>query len=369
MHAQGGVTLQSLHAALTARGLGMINLGSISEQTLAGMLTTATHGTGLHHKVLSTHVQAVRLLLADGAKLLCSRDSHPDLFFATLCGLGSTGIILDVRLEVAPAFRLREVQETFRFDDVINQLDAVARSAEFVRLWWWPQVGDVRVSAMDKTQEPRRPLQSWLWHSLMGHHVIQFLLFLGIFISRLNIWVGWVSSWLVRDKTVSIDDSLNVFNIDCKYRHYTIEWAVPYSQAQSCLRELRDWLDTEFNDPHGLQPHCGLEIRFSDADDIWLSPSYGQRTCWIGIQKTIWPPRSISRSLRALRGHRDPLRGTLALGEDAQLAARRAVRALPALRSVPGTAEGHRSGGRLSQRVCFTSRFWSNGRALRRARL
>lgn len=155
VHAEGGVTLQRLHAALAARGLAMINLGSISEQTLAGMLTTATHGTGVEHKVLSTHVQAVRLLLANGAKVVCSRDRYPDLFFATLCGLGSTGIILDVRMEVTQAFRLREVQETFKFDDVIDQLNTIARSAEFVRLWWWPQGGDVRVSVIDKTQEVR----------------------------------------------------------------------------------------------------------------------------------------------------------------------------------------------------------------------
>lgn len=131
----------------------MINLGSISEQTLAGMLTTATHGTGVDHRVLSSHVQAVRLLLADGTKVTCSRDQQPDLFFATLCGLGSTGIILDVRMEVSPAFRLREEQETYKFNDVIHNFDALARSAEFVRLWWWPQADEVRLSAMDKTGE------------------------------------------------------------------------------------------------------------------------------------------------------------------------------------------------------------------------
>jgi L-gulonolactone oxidase len=131
----------------------MINLGSISEQTLAGMLTTATHGTGVDHRVLSTHVQAMRLLLADGTKVTCSRDDRQDLFFATLCGLGSTGIILDVRMAVTPAFRLREVQETYKFNDVIHNFDSIARSAEFVRLWWWPQTEEVRVSAMDKTHE------------------------------------------------------------------------------------------------------------------------------------------------------------------------------------------------------------------------
>lgn len=137
----------------------MINLGSISEQTLAGMVTTATHGTGIDHRVLSSHVQAVRLLQANGAKVTCSRDHQPDLFYATLCGLGSTGIILDIRMEVRPAFRLREVQETYKFDDVIDKLDDVVASAEFVRLWWWPQADDVRVSTMSETQEVR-PLHS-----------------------------------------------------------------------------------------------------------------------------------------------------------------------------------------------------------------
>jgi len=80
----------------------MINVGSISEQTLAGMVTTATHGTGLTHKVLSTHVQALRLLLADGSSVRCSPIDHPDLFTATLCGLGSTGLILDIQYQSLP---------------------------------------------------------------------------------------------------------------------------------------------------------------------------------------------------------------------------------------------------------------------------
>jgi L-gulonolactone oxidase len=155
VHAQGGVTLRKLHAVLEAEGLAMINLGSISEQTLAGMMTTATHGTGIHHQVLSSHVQAVRLLQADGTKVTCSRDHQSDLFYATLCGLGSTGIILDIRMEVRPAFRLREEQETCKFNDVIDKFDEVAVSAEFVRLWWWPQADDIRVSRMNETYEVR----------------------------------------------------------------------------------------------------------------------------------------------------------------------------------------------------------------------
>ncbi|ETW79727.1 hypothetical protein HETIRDRAFT_63784 [Heterobasidion irregulare TC 32-1] len=283
VRAQGGITLQRLHAGLEAHGLAMINLGSISEQTLAGMVTTATHGTGITHQILSTHVQQLTLLLANGSRVRCSRSDRPDLFLASLCGLGSTGLILDVQLLVTPAFRLREVQETFKFDSIVDNLDEMVNSAEYVRLWWWPQAGDVRLSTMDKTLEPKRPVGSWLWHSLIGYHVVQFLLLLGRFIPPLNIWIGRFTSWLVNNRTVSVDNSLNIFNLDCKYRQHTTEWAFPYENTQACLRELRGWFEDEFADPNGLRPHCPLEVRFSEADDVWLSPSYGQRMCWIGI--------------------------------------------------------------------------------------
>ena len=64
---------------------------------------------------------------------------------------------------------------------------------------------------------------------------------------------------------------------------FSVEWAIPFDRTEACLRDLHAWLDEEINGPAGLRPHCLLEVRFSSADDIWLSPSNGQRTCWIGI--------------------------------------------------------------------------------------
>lgn len=58
---------------------------------------------------------------------------------------------------------------------------------------------------------------------------------------------------------------------------------MPYERAPACLRALRAWLDEEHADPAGLRPHFPIEIRFTDADDVWLSPSNGAKACWIGI--------------------------------------------------------------------------------------
>ena len=68
-----------------------------------------------------------------------------------------------------------------------------------------------------------------------------------------------------------------------QYPHYTTEWAIPYEQTASCIHELRDWLQREHADPEGLRPHFPIEIRFSDTDDIWLSPRFGRKTTWIGL--------------------------------------------------------------------------------------
>jgi len=80
-----------------------------------------------------------------------------------------------------------------------------------------------------------------------------------------------------------VNDSHVIFNLDCRMPQYTTEWAIPYRNARACLRELHAWLAKERQDPHGARPHFPIEVRFSAADDIWLSPSNGEKTCWIGI--------------------------------------------------------------------------------------
>lgn len=177
--AQGGVTLNAVHAALDAHGLAMTNLGSISDQTLAGMVTTSTHGSGIHYKVLSTHVLSLLLLLPDGSRVHCSREKNPELFMASLCGLGSTGLILEVTLEVEPAFLLKETQESLPFDEVLDKFDDLVHSAEHVRFWWFPAAGTVRVSAANRTDEVRLFLAElhapWLTYTPTAQEAYQHL--------------------------------------------------------------------------------------------------------------------------------------------------------------------------------------------------
>ena len=149
--AEAGITLADLQQQVAMYGLAMRNLGSISTQALGGVISTATHGTGITFKVLPGDVMALTVLLANGELVACSHDERSDIFFATLSGLGATGLIVTVQLSLEPAFRLREIQETVPFDDVVDNLEVMVARSEHVRLWWYPQSRAVRVSSADRT--------------------------------------------------------------------------------------------------------------------------------------------------------------------------------------------------------------------------
>jgi L-gulonolactone oxidase len=53
---EAGMDLHKLHVVLRENGLALSILGSISDQSVAGVMATATHGTGAHFGCLSTLV-------------------------------------------------------------------------------------------------------------------------------------------------------------------------------------------------------------------------------------------------------------------------------------------------------------------------
>jgi len=85
------------------------------------------------------------------------------------------------------------------------------------------------------------------------------------------------------EQNVRIDNSHTIFNMDCLFPQYTSEWSLPFENTGPFLRAMRDWLDEEANSSKGERIHFPVEIRFTDADGIWLSPSYGGRRCYVGL--------------------------------------------------------------------------------------
>ena len=71
---KGGTKLKRLGELLHAEGLAMENLGDIDAQSIAGTISTGTHGTGAGFGTISTQVRAIRLVNGLGEIVECSTE-------------------------------------------------------------------------------------------------------------------------------------------------------------------------------------------------------------------------------------------------------------------------------------------------------
>jgi FAD/FMN-containing dehydrogenase len=151
------------HPILRSHGLAFSSLGSISNQSLAGTISTATHGYGYSHGCISSAVRHLVLVLANGSVVRCSRTEDPDLFFASLCGLGSTGIIVEVGIQCEEDYRLEEETFGMEFENLLDAIvgpdgttdTGIFGSAEHVRAYLYPQVMKTRVQRANRTKRVR----------------------------------------------------------------------------------------------------------------------------------------------------------------------------------------------------------------------
>lgn len=220
------------------------------------------------------------LITAQGEIVFCSPKHHPDLFAAARCSLGALGIVTRISLQVEPAFRLEAIQRPYKFPDVLNELDQVIHSAEHVRIWWMPHTDDCVVWRANRTDKPTMiPSSSWIRERGIAVHLYQFMLNTARYKPSL---IPSITRFMF-DKVHSkprhvIDDSHKVFMFDCLFPQYVNEWAIPWEKAPDALRELDTFINAS-----DLKVHFPVEIRFVDEDDVWLSPAYGRKTCYIGI--------------------------------------------------------------------------------------
>ncbi|KAF9382083.1 hypothetical protein CPB97_007358 [Podila verticillata] len=303
---EAGMKLHKLHDILELHELAMSNLGSISDQSVAGVMSTATHGTGAEYPSLCASVLDMTMITATGERLYCSKTVQPDIFNAAVCSLGSLGIITTMTLQCEPAFRLENKQEPAKLDHVLNNLDSIIHSAEHVRLWWYPHTDNVVVWRANRTtKEISTPKPSWRTSHWFNFHIYQGLLNICRYIPGLIPTLSRFMFWATQSKPLErVDDSVKVFNFDCLFPQYVNEWSIPWRHTAEALRALDKFIESgcvpdeliskdnattslglvqKTSSSPPLKVHFPVEIRFVKKDNVWLSPAYGVDSCYIGI--------------------------------------------------------------------------------------
>ena len=98
--ARAGMQLKALNAALEHLGLSLHNMGDIAEQTLAGAVSTGTHGTGGTYAGLAAQLAGFTLVTGTGEVLTCSATESADVFDLARIGLGAVGVLRIALIDV-----------------------------------------------------------------------------------------------------------------------------------------------------------------------------------------------------------------------------------------------------------------------------
>ncbi|PTM40859.1 FAD/FMN-containing dehydrogenase [Bosea sp. 124] len=98
--------------------------------TIAGALANDVHGKN-HHRAgtFGRHVRAFELVRSDGRRLTCAPDINGALFAATIGGMGLTGLITQVTLQLMPVASAEMQQEAIHFDG-LDRFFAIAAESD-----------------------------------------------------------------------------------------------------------------------------------------------------------------------------------------------------------------------------------------------
>jgi FAD-linked oxidoreductase len=277
-----GMRLHALNRGLAARGLAMRNLGDIDRQSVAGAISTGTHGTGARLGGLPTQVVGLRVVTASGDVVEASRTHEAELFELARLGLGTAGVLAAVTLEVVPAFRLLAREEAMPLPAVLEGLDELVDGHDHFEFFWFPHTTSTLTKRNDVTDDVDRPLPVW-------RHVLD---------DELLANVAFGAAQEVATRSRRLTPALNRFQTaGLPPRTYTAashevlvsprrvrfreaEYAVPRESVRDVVHELAAWFRAT-----GAHVPFPLEVRFAAADDVWLSTAHGRETAYVAVQQ------------------------------------------------------------------------------------
>jgi L-gulonolactone oxidase len=276
---QSGIQLSKLNQALYENSLAMQNLGDIAYQTIAGAISTSTHGTGAKFTGIANQVVALRIVLADSSIVECSANVNAQLFSCARVGLGALGLISTVTLKVVPAFNLAVIEEPMRVDDVLQNLDQHIDSNDHFEFFWVPHTGWALTKRNNRNSLPVEPMSKmshWYSKTLMENYAFGAVCMLGK--ARPSLIPKLAKALPSSGRNEYSDASHKVFASKRIIKFYEMEYAIPREACAEALNRVRRMVTDS-----GFFLNFPVEVRFTAPDEIPLSTASNRESAYIAV--------------------------------------------------------------------------------------
>ena len=278
-HVKSGSNIKYLGEELFQNGLAQENLGDIDVQSIAGALSTGTHGTGIEFGTLSTQIEELTIINAKGEKITCSEKQNRDIFKAAQVSLGSLGIITEYKLKCVPKYILELRNVKSNITDTLSKLEQYKKENRNFEFYYFPYTETVQLKISNITnKEPKEGGFLRYFNDIILENGA-FKLFSEIsriFPSqsrRVSKLIGKLVGETKRNTW-----SHRVYATSRFVKFTEMEYNIPTEHFEDCILEVKKKIeDTQYD------LHFPIECRFVKQDDIWLSPAYQRDSAYIAI--------------------------------------------------------------------------------------
>jgi FAD-linked oxidoreductase len=276
---RAGTQIKALGELLFTHGLAQANLGDIDVQSIAGAISTGTHGSSATLGSISTQMVGLTLVTAAGELIECSETHNREIFKAAQVALGALGIITSVTLQLLPAYRLDYTWRRETLDECLAHVEDYRRDNRNFEFFWLPYSDSTLTKRMNVTDAPAREKNALRQFN-------ELVLENGVF---------WAFSELCRrfpaasPRVSALLGHLISGGRDVNYSHkifatprlvkfQELEYSLPVANLTAALRAIDACIRRQ-----RFLVHFPIECRFVRADDIYLSPASGRDSAYLAV--------------------------------------------------------------------------------------
>lgn len=282
-----GTRLNRIPEYLQPFGLALANQGDIDAQSVAGAISTSTHGTGIAWPGFAGTVTGLTLIDATGASRSYSIDDDPELLRLVTVSVGALGVVVEVEMQCVDAFDLLARETSDNLDDILDTWEERSRAVDHFEAFWFPHTDKAMIKNNTRLApgepapggEPKRRgrITRFIEDDVIGNGVFAASLAVS---RRVPSTVPFLNGVAVDAMAANTYRSRahEVFATPRRVRFHEMEYAVPLDAGPDAVRAIRRTIDKR-----GWLIPFPLELRTTAADDVALSTSTGRESMYIAV--------------------------------------------------------------------------------------